>query len=169
MHQSHFWQRSPTQVVQSQIQHIQRVPARRDLSSKESPASQSDCLGLCHCCRRSWEYLLHVMLATAATPVNTQEPYTSFWTRRGMPLLSRVYNSANPRTYKPWVLLHFRRMTALTRPLPPTSHSCISLWSLSMPSLQPDSITTPGSTEGAILIPTLGDFCVPTYGPSGNR
>lgn len=38
-----------------------------------------------------------------------------------------------------------------------------------MLSFQSDSITTPGGTEGASIVPILGGFCVLTYGPSGNR
>lgn len=38
-----------------------------------------------------------------------------------------------------------------------------------MLSFQSGSIKTPGRTEGASIVPILGDFCVLTYGLSGNQ
>ena len=87
------------ETVQRQVQHIQRVANRWDMSSKEIPAGQSDCLGLCHRDGGSWEDLLHAMLAAAAIPVNARGSQTSVWIIWGMPVLSNMHSSAKPRTW----------------------------------------------------------------------
>lgn len=149
---------------------ISACAARRKSSIIKSNTSSGFCLAPGHFFWRCWEDLLCALLPTCYTlRVHTiTYEHISDSARRGISFPSSMYSSAKPRTCLVWTSLHFKMMTALNRPLPPTNHSRISLWRSPIPSLQPDSIITPGRREGAILSPTFGDFCMPTYGPSGN-